>query len=109
MLLTRAANDKPQAQSIIFAPWKWVVLVLALSLSLLYALPNAFREQPVLQISGANARVNLTEVTRAQISDILSSNGIVSQSVELEDDLLTVTLTSKVDQQRARAALENET
>ena len=108
MLLTRAANDKPQAQSIIFAPWKWVVLVLALSLSLLYALPNAFREQPVLQISGANARVNLTEVTRAQISDILSSNAIVAQSVELEDDLLTVTLTSKVAQQRARAALENE-
>ena len=108
MLLTRAANDRPQAQSIIFAPWKWVVLVLALSFSLLYALPNAFREQPVLQISGANARVNLTEVTRAQISDILSSNGIVAQSVELEDDLLTVTLTSKVDQQNARAALENE-
>ena len=108
MLLTRAANDRPQAQSIIFAPWKWVVLVLALSFSLLYALPNAFREQPVLQISGANARVNVTEVTRAQISDILSSNGIVAQSVELEDDLLTVTLTSKVDQQNARAALENE-
>ena len=109
MLLTNKFKPNNLAgQSLSFARWKWALLAVVLALSLIYALPNAFREQPVIQISGANARQSVSEVTSAQVQDILGAAGIAINAIQLDGELLTTTLSNKDDQQRARAILESE-
>ncbi len=88
-----------------YATWKYVVLVLVLALSTLYALPNVFGEQPAVQVqldTGAPLSASFGE----QVRNALSEAGIESDGGGLEDGRWVVRLQSEDDQLKANDVLK---
>ncbi|NYT38478.1 protein translocase subunit SecD [Allopusillimonas soli] len=56
--------------------WKYLTVLVALVLGLLYTLPNFFGESPAVQIAGAKATVKVTNDTLARVEDILKQHNI---------------------------------
>jgi len=63
--------------------WKYVIIVIALVVGGLYALPNFFGESPAVQVSGAKPLIKIDSGTLVQVQAALKTAGI-------EPDLLTL-------------------
>lgn len=51
--------------------WKYIVIVVALVIGLLYTLPNFYGESPAVQVSSGKATVKVTEQTLKTVEDLL--------------------------------------
>ena len=51
--------------------WKYIVIVLALVIGLVYTLPNFYGESPAVQVSSGKATVKVTEQTLKTVEDLL--------------------------------------
>ncbi|HET8818519.1 MAG TPA: protein translocase subunit SecD [Xanthomonadaceae bacterium] len=95
-----------------FARWKYIVAALVIGLSVLYALPNVFPQDPSVQVT-ANRSEAVDEALVERVQAALAEAGVTPKSVAIEsgDDLL-VRLSSADEQVRAsdalRAALGSE-
>ena len=86
--------------------WKYVLLVVALLVAIIYALPNVFGEAPAVQISSSRSaiKVDLTTVTRVQ--DALRSANITSDGVTLEGASIKARFSSTDTQIKAKDAIQ---
>jgi len=64
--------------------WKYLVLLMALVIGILYTLPNWFGEAPAVQVSSGRATVKLTEQVRTRVEQALSDAGIQADFVQFE-------------------------
>jgi preprotein translocase subunit SecD len=64
--------------------WKYIVVVVALLLGVLYTLPNFFGESPAVQISSAKATIKVDPALAEQVQQVLENGGIDPQSVSYE-------------------------
>jgi preprotein translocase subunit SecD len=86
-----------------YAPWKYILLILIITLGLVYSAPNLYGEDPALQISH---RVNLIdEAEVAQISSLLENEKIEFQSIGLEAGNILVRFENTDQQLKAATAL----
>ncbi|USD38300.1 MULTISPECIES: protein translocase subunit SecD [Ferrimonas] len=87
--------------------WKSLMVVFILAIGALYALPNAFGEDPALQISaGRNAEVTPTTLTRLQ--QVIEDDGLTIKRAELENGQILLRFNSAPDQLKAKALVANE-
>ncbi|WP_308822543.1 protein translocase subunit SecD [Sodalis praecaptivus] len=86
--------------------WKYIMLVLALVVGLLYALPNLYGEDPAVQITGARGGA-ASESTLVQIRTVLEQQHIASKSIALENGAILARFSNSDVQLRAREALMN--
>ncbi|WP_028862942.1 protein translocase subunit SecD [Psychromonas aquimarina] len=81
--------------------WKYVLLGFIVLISLLYAAPNLYGEDPAIQVSATRgAKVELATLDKVQ--SILQQAGISPKSAALEDGQILVRLKSSEDQLVAR-------
>lgn len=80
------------------------MLIVALVIGLLYALPNLYGEDPAVQITGARG-VAASESTLVQVRDVLEKQHIPSKSIALENSAILARFTDTDIQLRAREAL----
>ncbi len=80
------------------------MLIVALVIGLLYALPNLYGEDPAVQITGARG-VAASESTLVQVRDVLEKQHIPSKSIALENGAILARFTDTDIQLRAREAL----
>ncbi|HTH45731.1 MAG TPA: protein translocase subunit SecD, partial [Oxalicibacterium sp.] len=64
--------------------WKYITIIVALLLGVLYTLPNFFGESPAVQISSAKATVKIDSSLMTQVEDILKKNGLQSDGILYE-------------------------
>ena len=64
--------------------WKYLIILFALVISILYTIPNFFGESPAIQVSPGKATVKVTDATMAKVEDALRSAGIKPQAVHLD-------------------------
>jgi preprotein translocase subunit SecD len=64
--------------------WKYVILVIALVVAGLYALPNFFGEAPAVQVSAARSSVKIDASTVAKVEQALQAAALVPDAVALE-------------------------
>ncbi|HVK52131.1 MAG TPA: protein translocase subunit SecD [Pseudoxanthomonas sp.] len=83
-----------------FPRWKYIVIVLVVALSVLYALPNLYPKDPSVQIT-ANRGSTLDEALVTRVKDSLKSEGIAWKAVDLEDKSVLVRLNNPDLQTRA--------
>ncbi|WP_406703249.1 protein translocase subunit SecD [Sodalis sp.] len=86
--------------------WKYIVLVLALVVGLLYTLPNLYGEDRAVQITGARGG-SASESTLVQIRTVLEQQHIASKSITLENGTILARFSNADVQFRAREALMN--
>ena len=74
-----------------FPRWKYLVILLVLALSVIYALPNVFQSDYAVQITGNRGAV-LDDVLKSRVVDQLGKAGVQPGSVAIENDSLMVRL-----------------
>ena len=88
-----------------FARWKYLVALVVIALSVLYALPNVFPQDPSVQVT-ANRSEAVDDALVRNVESILAEAGVTAKSVAVEsEDNLLVRLSSADAQVRASDAL----
>jgi preprotein translocase subunit SecD len=86
--------------------WKYAIIVVALLVGVLYALPNFFGEAPAVQVSSAKSAVKIDDTTRAKVEQALSAAGIRPEAVALDGNSVKVRVDSTDAQLKAKDAIQ---
>ena len=86
--------------------WKYVILVIALLLGVVYTLPNFFGEAPAVQVSSAKATIKVDTTTLQKVEDALKSAGAAPKSVVLEGTSIRARFDNTDQQLKAKDAIQ---
>ncbi|MGP1939532.1 MAG: protein translocase subunit SecD [Arsenophonus sp. ET-DL9-MAG3] len=84
--------------------WKYLMLIAALFIGLLYSLPNLYGEDPAIQITGVRG-IAANEHILNNISDILKKKKIESKSITLKNGVILIRFNNFDSQLYAREVL----
>ncbi len=87
-----------------FPRWKYVVILIVVLLSALYALPNVYPQDPSVQIT-ANRGATIGAELRAKVDAALADVGVTAKAVDTDDGEMMVRLVSLADQTLVADAL----
>lgn len=104
-LSTRALQVERQIMNR-YPVWKYAILVVALLVGMLYALPNFFGEWPAVQVSPDKAAMRLDATSVVRVEEALKSAGIVADSVALEGNSVKARFASTDIQLKAKDAIQ---
>jgi preprotein translocase subunit SecD len=86
--------------------WKYVIIMIALVVGGLYALPNFFGEAPAVQVSSAKSLVKVDASTLTQVEAALKSASIEVDQAVLEGASIKVRLNSTDAQLKAKDVIQ---
>jgi preprotein translocase subunit SecD len=86
--------------------WKYAILVVALLVGVIYALPNFFRQIDAVQVSAGKSSVKIDAATQSRVEQALAAAGVKAESVALEGTSVRVRLDTPENQLKAREALQ---
>ncbi|AEC20609.1 preprotein translocase subunit SecD [Pusillimonas sp. T7-7] len=66
--------------------WKYLTVLAALLIGMLYTLPNFFGESPAVQIAGAKSTVKVDTAVLSRVEDILAKNNISATGAYFEQN-----------------------
>lgn len=89
-----------------FPRWKYVVILIVLALSALYALPNIYQKDPAIQIT-ANRGGQIDDALRDRVLADLKKAGVTAIGAEKEGESLIVRLPDLKSQSAASDALRD--
>ena len=88
-----------------FPRWKYVLILIVVLLSVLYALPNMYQKDPSVQITRNRPAAVVDEALSQRVQGLLKDAGITPRSVALEGSQLLVRLPDAGTQTRAADVL----
>lgn len=92
--------------------WKYILILVAVLLGLLYTSPNYFVDSPALQITTGKATVRVNSDTAALVAETLKRDGVPAEQVSLEGagdtSAVLARFTSTDAQFKAKLALERD-
>ena len=92
--------------------WKYILILVAVLLGLLYTSPNYFVDSPALQITTGKATVRVNSDTVTQVAETLKRDGVPAEQVSLEGagdtSAVLARFTSTDAQFKAKLALERD-
>ena len=65
--------------------WKYILLIVVVSLAIVYALPNAYPEDPTIEISGDDD-VKVTENTQKRVEAFLAEQNVPYKEIEITEN-----------------------
>ncbi|NCT98981.1 MAG: protein translocase subunit SecD [Comamonadaceae bacterium] len=86
--------------------WKYAIIVIALLVGAIYALPNLFGEAPAVQVSAAKATVRVDTGTVARVEQALSAASITPSALSLEGGSVRARFDDTDTQLKARDAID---
>ena len=86
--------------------WKNIIILVALAIGFIYALPNLFPDDYAVQITGARSSTEVNARVLEQAVQALESQGIEVKSSSLQDRDALIRVTSGEDQLQARPAVQ---
>ena len=86
--------------------WKYAIILIALVVGALYALPNVFGEAPAVQVSAAKPNLKLDAATLSRVEDTLKAVGITADAVALEGASIKARFASTDVQLKAKDAIQ---
>ncbi len=91
--------------------WKYITVLVALIIGILYTVPNFFGETPAVQVSSAKVTHKVTSQTMSQVEDILRQNNIAYSGAYFQQNgpagTVRVRLANTDTQLKARDVLDN--
>ncbi len=88
--------------------WKYLLIVIIISVSAFYALPNIYGEDPALQVAGSARGVEVDNATLTRVAKKFDSAGIKYRNAKLSSTGLLFRFDSKADQEKAKQIAEKE-
>jgi len=86
--------------------WKYAIILIALVVGGLYALPNLFGESPAVQVSVSKASLKLDAAALTRVEEALKAAGIAPDAVSLEGTSIRVRFASTDVQLKAKDAIQ---
>src|SRR3990167_4110642 len=86
--------------------WKYAIILIALVVAGLYALPNLFGEAPAVQVSPAKAIVKLDPTSLAKVEEVLKAAGLSADAISLENGSIKARFSDTDAQLKAKDALQ---
>jgi preprotein translocase subunit SecD len=86
--------------------WKYVIIVVALLIGAVYALPNLFGESPAVQVSAGRATVQVDSGTVTQVEQALAAANVTPSLIQFEGNSVRARFDTTDDQIKARDAIE---
>ncbi|MDO8320930.1 protein translocase subunit SecD [Rhodoferax sp.] len=86
--------------------WKYVIIVIAMVVGGLYALPNFFGESPAVQVSSAKPMVKVDMGVLSQVESALKAAGVAPDLVTLDGASIKVRLADTDAQLKAKDAIQ---
>ncbi len=90
-----------------FPLWKYVLVAIALTIGVLYTLPNFFGEVPAVQISPAKTTAKIDEALLSRVDQALSQAGIKPEGLFLDSTSIKVRLANTDVQLKAKDVLQS--
>lgn len=87
--------------------WKYLVILFVVVMSIIYALPNLYPDDPAVQISGVNAYQTTGQPTLDKANVILEKADIAVKSDEVKDGSVLIRLQNADQQLAARALIKD--
>ncbi|WP_028226549.1 protein translocase subunit SecD [Paraburkholderia ferrariae] len=87
--------------------WKYVVMVVALAIGLVYTLPNFFGEAPAVQVLSGKATVRLDSDTLAQVEAALAANNIKADDVTFDNSQMNANIRVRVADEDTQLRLKD--
>lgn len=88
-----------------YPAWKYILILIVLVVSTLYALPSLYPDEPAVQISGAKAGTVIDQSIIQKAEQILKSESINSHDNTFSNNAALLRLNSSEDQLKAKSAL----
>src|SRR5690606_9078359 len=66
--------------------WKYITVLVAVIIGLVYTLPNFYGESPAVQVSSAKATTKVDEATLSRVEQILTDGNIAATNVYYEQN-----------------------
>jgi preprotein translocase subunit SecD len=86
--------------------WKYAIILIALVVSGLYALPNVFGEAPAVQVSAAKSSVRVDAATLAKVEQALQSAGLTPDAVSLDGNSIKARFSDTDTQLKAKDSVQ---
>ncbi len=86
--------------------WKYAIIVIALVVGALFALPNVFGESPAVQVSGGKSSVKLDAAVVGRVEEALKVAALAPESVVLDGASIKARFTSTDIQIKAKDAIQ---
>ncbi|MDZ7920924.1 protein translocase subunit SecD [Rhodoferax sp.] len=86
--------------------WKYAIILIALVVAGLYALPNLFGEAPAVQVSPAKAILKLDAASLARVEEVLKGAGLSPDAISLENGSIKARFSDTDAQLKAKDALQ---
>jgi preprotein translocase subunit SecD len=87
--------------------WKYILVILVVGVTALYAMPNIYGEDHAIQISASN-NATVTEALKASIERSLDEKNIEIKGIEFENDRILVRLLDSDTQLVARELIDSK-
>lgn len=86
--------------------WKYAIILFAVLVGALYALPNVFGEVPAVQVSSAKPALKVDATTQTRVEQALAAASIQRVGIALEPNSVKVRFKSRDEQKIAKDAIE---
>jgi len=86
--------------------WKYIVIGIAILVSVIYAAPNLFGEVPAVQIAGARSTVKVDSTLQSGIEEALKAANLAPLGVDQEENALRFRFSDTDAQLRARDVIQ---
>ncbi|UUS61286.1 MULTISPECIES: protein translocase subunit SecD [unclassified Acinetobacter] len=88
-----------------YPAWKYLLILVVLAISTLYALPSLYPDEPAVQISGAKAGTQIDQSIVQKAEQILKSENIASHDNNFTNNAALLRVDSSEQQLKAKEAL----
>jgi preprotein translocase subunit SecD len=89
-----------------FATWRYVIIIITIMMSLVYALPNLFGESPAIQIMSIKSGEKIESSVLANVESSLIAENIKNNGIIIEPLYIKVKFASTDDQLVAKAKIQ---
>jgi preprotein translocase subunit SecD len=86
--------------------WKYAIILIALAVGALYALPNLFGEAPAVQVSSAKVAFKVDSSTLAKVEEALKTAGLTPDLVTLDSGSIKARFSNTDAQLKAKDAIQ---
>jgi len=89
-----------------FPLWKHLVVACVFLFGFIYALPNMFPDDPALQVTGAQASIEVNQTLIEEIQEQLTAQGLSWQEIQMLQESVLIRFSNTDDQLKAKEVLE---
>ena len=86
--------------------WKFVIIVIALLLGVVYTLPNFFGEAPAVQVSSSKMSAKVDDATLARVAEAIKAANVPAAALTLEGNSIKARFENTEQQLKAKDAIQ---